>query len=97
MTNHGLQGCRDHAYAVAAEPAGIGGPDFLAGQLGAPVPHAGAGDAEQAGAVALRFAADISDVNSYARGELLGAAGKLRRIGAPQARLIRDALGETLR
>jgi hypothetical protein len=59
--------------------------------------HAGAGDAEQAGAVALRVAADISDVNSYARGELLGAAGKLQRIGAPQARLIRDALGGTLR
>ena len=54
--------------------------------------HAGAGDAEQAEAVALRFAADIAAVNSYARGELLGAAGKLHRIGAPQARIIRDAL-----
>jgi hypothetical protein len=54
--------------------------------------HAGAGDAEQAEAVALRFAADIAAVNSYARGELLGAAGKLHRIGAPQARTIRDAL-----
>ena len=55
--------------------------------------HAGAGDAEQAEAVALRFATDIAAVNSYARGELLlGAAGKLHRIGAPQARTIRDAL-----
>lgn len=59
--------------------------------------HAGAGDAEQAGAVAVRFAADIAEVNSYARGELLGTAGKLRRIGAPQAQIIGDALGETLR
>jgi transcriptional regulator with XRE-family HTH domain len=56
--------------------------------------HAGAGDAEEAGAVALRFAASIADVNSYARGELLGAAGKLQRIGAPQAAIIREALGE---
>ncbi len=54
--------------------------------------HAGAGEPEQAEAVALRFAADITAVNSYARGELLGAAGKLDRIGAPQARTIRDAL-----
>jgi hypothetical protein len=54
--------------------------------------HAGAGDAEQAEAVALRFAADIAAVNSYARGQLLGAAGKLRSIGAPQARVIRTAL-----
>jgi transcriptional regulator with XRE-family HTH domain len=54
--------------------------------------HAGAGDAEQAEAVALRFAADITAVNSYARSELVGAAGKLHRIGAPQARTIRDAL-----
>jgi transcriptional regulator with XRE-family HTH domain len=54
--------------------------------------HAGAGDAEQAEAVALRFAADIAAMNSYARGELLGAAGRLRRMGAPQARTIRDAL-----
>jgi transcriptional regulator with XRE-family HTH domain len=54
--------------------------------------HAGAADAEQAEAVALRFAADIAAVNSYARGQLLDAAGKLDRIGAPQARVIRDAL-----
>jgi transcriptional regulator with XRE-family HTH domain len=54
--------------------------------------HAGVGDAEQAEAVALRFAADIASVSSYARGQLLGAAGKLRSIGAPQARVIRTAL-----
>jgi hypothetical protein len=47
--------------------------------------HAGAADAEQAETVALRFAADIAAVNSYARGQLLAAAGKLDRIGAPQA------------
>ncbi len=54
--------------------------------------HAGAGEAEQAEAVALRFAADITAVNSYARGQLLGAAGKLRNIGALEARVITDAL-----
>lgn len=54
--------------------------------------HAGAGDAEQAGAVALAFAADVKAVNSYARGELLGAAGVLDGIGARQAEVIRDAL-----
>jgi hypothetical protein len=48
--------------------------------------------AEQAEAVALRFAADIAAVNSCAWGQLLGAAGKLRSIGAPQARVIRTAL-----
>ena len=56
--------------------------------------HTGAGDAEQAEAVALRFAADIAEVNSYARGELLGAAGKLHSVGAPQAEVIRSALGD---
>jgi transcriptional regulator with XRE-family HTH domain len=56
--------------------------------------HAGAGDAEQAEAVALRFAADIATVNSYARGELLDAAGKLHRSGAAQARVITDALND---
>jgi len=54
--------------------------------------HAGAGDAEQAGAVALAFAFDIRAVNSYARGELLGVAGVLDGIGARQAEVIRDAL-----
>lgn len=56
--------------------------------------HAEAGDAEQAEAAALRFAADILAVNSYARGQLLGAAGKLRGIGAPQARVIRTVLSD---
>lgn len=56
--------------------------------------HTGAGDAEQAEAVALRFAADIAEVNSYARGELLDAAGKLHSVGAPQAEVIRSALGD---
>lgn len=56
--------------------------------------HAGAGDAEQAEAVALRYAADIAAVSSCARGQLLGAAGKLRRIGARQARVIEEALGQ---
>ena len=54
--------------------------------------HAGAGDAEQAAAVAVEFAEDIKAVNSYARGELLGAAGVLDRMGARQAELIREAL-----
>jgi hypothetical protein len=54
--------------------------------------HAGAGDAEQAGAVAVTFAGDIKAVNSYARGELLDAAGVLDRMGARQAGVIREAL-----
>ena len=45
-------------------------------------------------AVALRFAADIAEVNSYARGDLLDAAGKLHSVGAPQAQVIRSALGD---
>ena len=56
--------------------------------------HTGAGDAEQAEAVALQFAADIAEVNSYARGELLDAARKLHSVGAPQAEVIRSALGD---
>jgi len=53
--------------------------------------HTGAAEAERAEA-AVRFAADIAAVNSYARGQLLDAAAELDRIGAPQARVIRDAL-----
>ena len=45
-------------------------------------------------AVALRFAAEIAEVNSYARGDLLDAAGKLHSVGAPQAQVIRSALGD---
>ena len=54
--------------------------------------HAGAGDAEQAEAVAVAFAEDVKAVNSYARGELLDAAGVLDRMGAHQAGVIREAL-----
>ncbi len=54
--------------------------------------HAGAGDAEQAEAIALRFAADIAAVNSYARGELLQAARILDGKGARQGKTIREAL-----
>ena len=54
--------------------------------------QAGAGDAEQAAAVAVAFADDIKAVNSYARGELLGAARVLDQIGARQGEVIRDAL-----
>jgi len=54
--------------------------------------HAGASDAEQAGAVAVEYADDIKAVNSYARGELLDVAGVLDRMGARQASLIREAL-----
>ena len=54
--------------------------------------HAGAGDAEEAAAVAVEFAEDIKAVNSYARSELLDAAGVLDRIGARQAGVIREAL-----
>lgn len=44
--------------------------------------HAGAGDAEQAESVAVGFAADIADVNGYARTELLTTARLLSRKGA---------------
>jgi hypothetical protein len=54
--------------------------------------HGGAGDAEQAAAVAVGFAEDIKAVNSYARGELLDVAGVLDRMGARQAEVIREAL-----
>jgi transcriptional regulator with XRE-family HTH domain len=54
--------------------------------------HAGVGDAEQAAAVAVGFAEDIKAVNSYARSELLNAAGVLDRMGARQAEVIREAL-----
>jgi transcriptional regulator with XRE-family HTH domain len=54
--------------------------------------HAEAGDAEQAEAVAFRFAADITAVNSYARGELLTAARALTRKGARQGDDITEAL-----
>lgn len=54
--------------------------------------HAGAGEAEQAAAVALRFAADIAALNRYARRELLAAAETLDRARAPQARVIRETL-----
>ncbi len=56
--------------------------------------HAEMGDAEQAEAVAVRFARDIAAVNSYARGELLGTTRTLARKGARQAETIREALGE---
>jgi transcriptional regulator with XRE-family HTH domain len=56
--------------------------------------HAEAGNAEQAEAVAVRFAADIAAVNSYARGELVDATRTLTRRGARQAETIREALGE---
>lgn len=54
--------------------------------------HAGEGDAEQAEAVALEFAADIKAVNSYARGQLVDVAGILSGMGARQAEVIRDAI-----
>ena len=56
--------------------------------------HAEADDAEQAETVAVRFAADIAAVNSYARGELLDATRTLSRKGARQAKTIREALGD---
>jgi hypothetical protein len=52
--------------------------------------HAEASEAEQAEAVAIHFAPGINAVNSYARDELLGTARALTRIGAPQARVIRE-------
>ena len=54
--------------------------------------HAGAGDAEQAEAVAIGVAEDVKAVNSYARGELLDAADVLDRMGARQAGVIREAI-----
>ncbi len=42
--------------------------------------------------MAVAFADDIKAVNSYARGELLGAARVLDQIGARQGEVIRDAL-----
>lgn len=54
--------------------------------------HAGAGDAEQAEAVALEFAADVKAVNSYARGQLLDVAGILAGMDARQAEVIREAI-----
>jgi Helix-turn-helix domain len=54
--------------------------------------YAGAGDAEQAAAVAVKFTQDIKAVNSYAHGELLDAARALDRMGARQAEVIREAL-----
>jgi hypothetical protein len=41
----------------------------------------------------VHFAADISEVNSYARGELLTAARALTRKGARQGEDITEALG----
>jgi hypothetical protein len=49
-------------------------------------------EAEQAEAVAVRFAPDIVAVNGYARKELLGAAVVLTRAGAPQGRVIRESV-----
>jgi transcriptional regulator with XRE-family HTH domain len=54
--------------------------------------HAQAGDAEHAAAVALRFAADIAAINSYAHGELLQAAHRLTSWGAREGNAITDAL-----
>jgi transcriptional regulator with XRE-family HTH domain len=56
--------------------------------------YAGTLEAEQAEAVAVRFAPDIAAVNSYAREELLGTAGVLSRAGAPQGRTIRESLAD---
>jgi hypothetical protein len=51
-----------------------------------------AGAAEQAESVALRFAADITRVNSYARGELREAGLALGRRGARQGKTIAEIL-----
>jgi len=53
-----------------------------------------AGDAEQARDVAVRHAADIVAVNSYARGELNRAVALLVARGAREGVAIRDALAE---
>jgi hypothetical protein len=54
--------------------------------------HAGAGEAGQAHDTAIRFAADATAVNSYARGELLTAARVLASQGARQAAGIKEAV-----
>lgn len=51
-----------------------------------------AGEAERAESAALRFAADISAVNSYARGELRHAGRALSRRGARQGKTIAEIL-----
>lgn len=51
-----------------------------------------AGDAERAESVALRFAGDIVELNSYARDELLRAARSLDRRGARQGRIMKEAV-----
>jgi hypothetical protein len=56
--------------------------------------YAGAGEADQAEAVAIQFAPDIVAVNGYARAELLEAAGMLTRAGAPQGWVIRESVAE---
>jgi transcriptional regulator with XRE-family HTH domain len=53
-----------------------------------------AGDAEQAREVAVRHAADIVAVNSYARGEMNRAVAVLTARGAREGAAIRDALAE---
>ena len=53
-----------------------------------------AGDAEQAHEVAVRHAADIVAVNSYARGEMNRAVAVLIARGAREGVAIRDALAE---